>query len=71
MVYLRCDFYADHYMESEIDEGYLKLLVYNSTEDDDSIANEIYLSKESVVDLVTQLLNQLDDIEQINKSSLI
>lgn len=71
MVYLRCDFYTDHYMESEIDEGYLKLLVYNSTEDDDSIANEIYLSKESVVDLVTQLLNQLDDIEQINKSSLI
>lgn len=67
-MYIRDDFYVDSCMEGEIEDGYLKLYIMNETIYG-KIINEIYLSRESVEELIIQLIQEYPNITVIEKSS--
>ena len=67
-MYIRDDFYVDNCMEGEIEDGYLKLYIMNETIYG-KIINEIYLSRESVEELIIQLIQEYPNITVIEKSS--
>lgn len=65
-MYIRDDFYIDNSMEGEIEDGYLKLFISNDTIYG-KITNEIYLSRESVEELVIQLIQEYPNITVVEK----
>lgn len=68
--HIRCDFYTDHYLEGEIEDKLLKLTICNG-DFCENYSTELYLSKESAVKLAKKLLNEVEFIEQVEKSNLI
>lgn len=68
--HIRCDFYTDHYLEGEIENGLLKLTIHNG-DFCENYSTELYLSKEGAVKLAKELLNEVEFIEQVGKSNLI
>lgn len=67
MIFIKDDFYVDNILESEIEEGYLKLLLTNDTVYG-KITNELLLSRESVENLIVQLIQEYPNITQIESS---
>lgn len=67
MIFIRDDFYVDNILESEIEEGYLRLLLTNDTIYG-KITNELLLSRESVENLIVQLIQEYPNITQIESS---
>lgn len=68
--HIRCDFYSDHYLEGEIEDKLLKLTICNG-DFNENYSTELYLSKEGAVKLAKELLNEVEFIEQVEKSDLI
>lgn len=68
--HIRCDFYSDHYLEGEIEDKLLKLTICNG-DFCENYSTELYLSKEGAVKLAKELLNEVEFIEQVEKSDLI
>ena len=67
-----CDLNCNNNMEVTLEKGLLKLEITNNSYDfeDISIAN-IYLSKESTLELIHGLIDLLGDIKYIEKSPVI
>lgn len=57
---IRCDYFSDHYLEGEISkEGWLKLKINESN----NKCSCIYLSKDSAIELIKELVDELENIE--------
>lgn len=62
--------YQGNCLEGEIEDKLLKLTIYNG-DFCENYSTELYLSKEGAVKLAKELLNEVEFIEQVEKSDLI
>lgn len=68
---IRCDYHTNHYISGNTDNGFLELRINEYSAHFGEMGSSIYLSRESTIELIKELVDQLQNIEYVEKSPLV